>query len=225
MSLTDDQLAHRLVTGLTRPGSARTTPGLYRTLLRLLAVADLARAAGHHEGEVRTAIASWADTEYDEAGHIVGYGLTLRPTPHSFTVDDHQLYAWCALDTLFFPTVIGRPAQVESPCQATGAPVRLTVDPTTGVTDLDPATAVVSVVTVKEDCGSIRTAFCRQVHFFAHHDAATARLTGQPDTTILPVADAYRLAQPLADALLDNGTPDGCCPSVTTAATRSRTAR
>ena len=53
---------------------------------------------------------------------FLGWELTLRPTPHGFNVDGKQLYTWCALDTLFFPAVIGRPARVESPCAATALP-------------------------------------------------------------------------------------------------------
>lgn len=95
----------------------------------------------------------------------MGYGITLRPTPHRFVIDGNRLYVWCALDTLFFPAVIGCPAHIESPCAATGNPVSLTVDPATGVTALSPATAVVSIIT-PEPVGSVRTVFCHPVRFF-----------------------------------------------------------
>jgi hypothetical protein len=72
---------------------------------------------------------------------------------------------------LFFPAVIGRPARVESQCAATGIPVRSTVDPTAGVSSLDPSTAVVSIVT-PEQMRSVRTAFCNPSCFFATPDAA-----------------------------------------------------
>lgn len=208
-----DQLANQVVGELnTQPGSARRTPVVYRTLLQLLArgrpvtIATLARAVDRPDAEIQQTIATWADTEYDEQGRIVGYGLTLRPTPHRFTVDGRQLYAWCALDTLFFPKVIGQPAEVQSPCRGTGQPIRLTVEPSVGVTGLDPATAMVSIVTVDDGDGgngSVRTSFCDGVHFFATTEAATAWRAEHPGTTVLPVDDAYRLAQPLADTLLD----------------------
>ncbi|MCQ4438245.1 organomercurial lyase, partial [Clostridioides difficile] len=47
-------------------------------------------------------------TEWDDYGNVVGYGLTLRETPHTFEVDGRRLYTWCAFDTLFFPALIDR---------------------------------------------------------------------------------------------------------------------
>ncbi|MQA03853.1 MAG: organomercurial lyase MerB [Streptosporangiales bacterium] len=212
-----DQLAEQIAVAVAQVSGARTVPGLYRPLLRLLArgapvaLDDLATAAGRPPAEVRQAVAGWPDTEYDHAGRIIGYGITLPPTPHRFTVAGHPLYTWCALDTLIFPAIIDQPADIESPCHATGAPVRLTVDPTAGITRLDPATAVVSLVVPEQRCDSVRAAFCNQVHFFATAAAAGDWVAKHPGMTVLPVADAYRLGRPLIDGLLDTAAPTPCC--------------
>jgi alkylmercury lyase len=179
---------------------------LHAPLLRLLArgepvdVADLAPATGQSRDRVRQALADWTDTEYDSDGRIVGYGITLNPTPHRFTVDGVVLYTWCALDTLAFPALLGRPAEVSSPCAATGEPVRLHVDPVAGVSGLSPATAVVSMV-VPEALDWVRAAFCNQVHFFATGRAAAPWLAAHPGAKVVPAADAWRLGQCLDDVL------------------------
>lgn len=199
-----DDLAAELSQNL----GSREAPPLYAPLLRLLArgepvvVDDLAEATAVPAGEVRQALAGFADLETDEQGRVVGYGLTLRPTPHRFMVDGQRLYTWCALDTLVFPALLGRAASIESPCHGTGTPVRLTVDPEAGVTSVDPPTAVVSIVTPEEHT-SIRTTFCNQVHFFASRQAAQPWLGEHPGMTVLPVADAHRLGQALLPALPD----------------------
>ena len=124
---------------------------LLRAALRLLAhgapvtVTELAAAAGVDAGDLEETPIG-ADIEYDEQGRVLGWGLTLNPTPHRFTVAGHQLYTWCAPDTLVFPAVIGASAHVESECPVTVSAVRLTVDPVTGVTDLQPAAAMVAFV-------------------------------------------------------------------------------
>jgi alkylmercury lyase len=200
-------LAERLVASVTQAGSARTSPALCRALLQSLAlgkpvsVAQLASAAGHPVAEAENALVGWPDTEYDEQGRIVGWGLTLRPTPHRLIVESRQLYTWCALDTLFFPAVIGRRAQIESCCYATGVPIRLTVDPADGVSDLDPATAVVSLV-IPEKMSSVRTDFCNPGRFFATADAARDWQAEHPGMHVLPVAGAYHAARPLSESLL-----------------------
>jgi alkylmercury lyase len=205
-------LSDRLVASVGQAVSARTTPWLYRALLRLLShgepvtIVELAAAAGQASNVVQRAEAGWNDTEYDPQGRIVGWGLTLRPTPHRVTVDGKQLYTWCALDTLFFPAVIGRPARVESPCAATGIPIRLTVDPTAGVSALEPSTAVISIVTPAQ-MTSVRTAFCNPGRFFATLDAACDWQRKHPGTEVLSVVDAHRASRPLSEMLLGDNPP------------------
>jgi alkylmercury lyase len=210
---TQAQLAN-LTAAFNGGGAASARPWLWRPLLQLLAqgepvtVEQIAQATGHTPDQVREALAANPDTEYDEHGRITGSGLTQDPTPHRFEVDGRTLYTWCALDTLIFPTVLGRPAHVASPCQATGTPVRLTVEPDQ-VTSVEPATAFVSIVTPDAPT-SIRTAFCNQVHFFSTPAAAKGWLDQHPGATVLPVADAHTLGQPLTKALLAGGTPPSC---------------
>ena len=214
MSTDIEDLAARIGDSLG-PDSANMPPWLWRPLLHLLAlgepvtVDDLAAATGRTADEVRQALAGLADTEYDEQGRVIGHGITLRPTPHRFTVDGRQLYTWCALDTLLFPAVLGHPARVQSPCHGTGVPVHLTVEPDK-VTSVQPATAVVSIVT-PDACSSIRTAFCDQVPFFASPAAAQPWLDRHPGATTLPVAAAFALGGPLTQTLLTADGEGGCC--------------
>lgn len=196
--------------------SRHDSPGgwLWYPLLRLLArgepvtIPALAAVAGRPADEVTRAVSQLPDTEYDDDGRIVGYGITLRPTPHRFTVEGRPLYTWCALDTLIFPAVLDRPAQVESPCHTTGDPIRLTVEPDR-VTDVDPGTAVVSIVS-PDDLASVRASFCRHVHFFTDTAAAQTWLSEHPGGSVLPVADAHQLGREL-DAAHRDTEPSGRC--------------
>ncbi|GAB3662973.1 organomercurial lyase MerB [Nocardioides korecus] len=220
-SLSDD-LNNRLVS----PNESGLDPALLVPLLRLLAagepvaVTDLADAAGRSEDATRTALAATPETEYDDEGHIVGQGLTLRPTRHRFTVGGEELYTWCALDTLIFPVVIDRVATIESTSPTSGGTIRVTATPT-GVTAVEPATAVVSLVN-PEDLSSIRSSFCNQVHYFTSVEDAQPWLEANPGGEVLPVADAYRLATDLTATMLGRvasgtaSTPDAtgkhhCC--------------
>ena len=207
------QLAHRLNDSLggDNPGS---TPWMLRPLLDLLAhgapvtIDQLADATVTTVEQVRHALTAMSDTEYDEHGRIIGSGLTLRPTPHRFDIDGRQLYTWCALDTLIFPGILGRTAHVTSPCHSTGQPVHLTID-THGITNVEPATAVVSIV-IPDHPASIRAAFCHHVHFFATREAAEPWLAENPAATVVSVADAYQLGRPLTQSLLKGTSPSRC---------------
>ena len=139
------------------------------------------------------------DTEYDKQGRIIGQGLTLRPTRHRFTVAGQELYTWCALDTLIFPALLGRTAHVASISPASGSTITLTIDPTTGATNLEPANAVVSLAN-PDQITSIRSSFCSQVHYFTSPGDAAGWLKEHPDAEVLPVAEAQQLAAALAAA-------------------------
>lgn len=83
--------------------------------------------------------------QVDEQGNIVGAALTVRQTAHRVQVGGKELYAWCALDTLFIPGLLGEEADVASTCPVSGEPVRIIVTPD-GVQDFSPPDTAVSVV-------------------------------------------------------------------------------
>lgn len=213
MSTNVEYLATRL--GNSLGGAATGLPWLWSALLRLLArgepvtIEQLTEATGKPAEEVRAGLAALADTEYDEVGRVVGHGITLRPTPHSFEVDGRQLYTWCALDTLIFPAVLDRPTRVSSPCHSTGTLVRVEVDPHE-VVGVEPAAAVVSIVT-SDGCTSVRSAFCNQVHYFAAPAAAATWVHEHPDATVLPVREAFDLGHRLTQTLLTGPDHPPCC--------------
>ncbi|WP_019873237.1 organomercurial lyase MerB [Sporichthya polymorpha] len=209
-------LATRLAAAFNGGGASRARPWLWRPLLQLLARGEpvsldrIAEATGRTPEQVREALAANPDTEYDVHGHVVGSGLTQNPTPHCFEVDGRSLYTWCALDTLIFPTVLDRPAQVMSPTPGSGELVRVGVDPIAGITSLDPVTAVVSVLIPGTGAG-VRASFCNQVHFFAAPTLAAGWLTEHPGGVAIGVADAFELGRRLARDLAP-GTPSAAGP-------------
>lgn len=139
-------------------------------------------------------------TEYDNDGNIVGYGLTLRETSHALEIDGCRLYAWCALDTLMFPALIGQTARVSSHCAATGAPVSLTVTPNE-IRNVEPADAAVSLV-LPQTTANVRQSFCCHVHFFAHALAAKDWASKHQGVEIVSVQEAFGLGQELDRHLL-----------------------
>jgi alkylmercury lyase len=181
---------------------------LMRTTMRLLAhgtpvtMAQLAAAAGVDGLDLNDAPAG-NDIEYDDQGRVVGWGLTLNPTPHTYIVDGHHLYTWCAADTLLFPSILGKAARVESRCPTTDTVIRLTIDPHTGVIALSPDTAVISIPGSQEmDIARVRATTCNPGRFFAAAWVAQDWLSRHPDGTVLPVAEAYPRLRPISERLL-----------------------
>ncbi|ALR23103.1 Alkylmercury lyase [Sphingopyxis sp. LC81] len=149
---------------------------------------------------IAAVLAQTASTEYDDDGNIIGHGLTLRETAHSFEIDGRRLYAWCALDTLMFPALLGCTARVSSRCAATGAPVSLTVSPNE-IRAVEPADVAVSLVPPQET-NDVRRSFCCHVHFFASTHVAQDWASKRPGLTIIGVREAFCVGQELNRQLL-----------------------
>jgi alkylmercury lyase len=162
---------------------------------------EIAAAADKAPEAVRAALDQFPSAEWDDQGRVVGLGLTLHLTPNRLELEGHTLFAWCALDALLFPVLLGRPASIESPCRGTGEPVRIEVRPA-GIEAAEPPSAVVSVV-VAQDLASVRSVGCNNTHFFSSPEAASRWFEKHPEATIVPVEDAFRLGQLLAEGLLD----------------------
>jgi alkylmercury lyase len=129
------------------------------------------------------------DTEFDIQGNIVGWGITLLPTPHQFRVKGHSLFTWCAFDTVLFPSLLQSKAQVQSMCQTTGQPITFLATPE-GITNLTPATSVVSLMVPSSRCECVRGNFCGRSHFFQTKEAALPWIALHPDVVLLSVEGA-----------------------------------
>src|SRR6266498_53796 len=86
-------------------------------LIRQLAVgqpvsaAHLAVGLAMDEPAVGLVLQQMSDVDYDAAGNVVGFGLSLVPTAHQFTINGQTMYTWCALDTFLYMALLAQPAQ------------------------------------------------------------------------------------------------------------------
>jgi alkylmercury lyase len=193
--LTVEEMAKTLAERLN-PNPVRLL--LSQQLLRLLAngqpvsPGQLAKALHMPYDQITVFLQQSPSIEYDDAGNIIGAGLSLVPTSHRFQVNGHDLFTWCAMDTLLYPVVLQQTAQVESRCPVSRERIRLTVTPER-IEHLEPASAMVSVVIPEETCCNIRSTFCNHVHFFSSSDAATTWLATHTGLLMLPVTEAYQV--------------------------------
>ena len=194
-------IAERLAPANRPPGFAILLVTLLRELAKGSPVSQdtLAQSLGCPVERVGAVLEMAPDTEYDDNGNVSGYGISLRKTQHAFEVDGQRLYAWCALDTLIFPAVIGKTANILSQCPETGEPIVLTVTPDE-VRRLEPAGMVVSLL-MPGTSPAIRSSFCCHVHFFASSSAGESWRSQHPGSEMVSVAEAFRLGRAIARQL------------------------
>lgn len=139
--------------------------------------------------------------DFDDEGRLIGNALTMRPTRNALTINGRELYAWCALDTLFLPGLVGKTATVRSVSPVYGDAIQLTVSPE-GVEGFSPPEAVLSVVVpgVSIACepgrpGGAEGDVCSAMHFFTDRAEAAVYLGEGTDVAILTVEQASELAQ------------------------------
>ena len=177
-------------------------PHIYRLLAagEPITVEQLAAAGGWSTADVRAEAARNPGMDWDDAGRIAGFGLTLRPTPHRFTFDGRTVYAFCASDALLFPVILERPGVIESTCPGTGQSIRVEVSPDTA-TSIDPPQAVVSRIRPDHAVADIRAEICAPGNFFSSPHAATDWLTANPNGEVVPLADDFATTRRAATEL------------------------
>jgi alkylmercury lyase len=142
------------------------------------------------QDELHTHLVRLPDTEFDQHGNIVGWGVTLLPTSHRFQIQGRQLFTWCAFDTVLFPPLLQVEAQVQSTCPVTGHPITFVTTPKGIVKDLTPASSVMSLILPARRSDCVRGTFCVQSFFFRSEQAASSFLTDHPEAILLSVEEA-----------------------------------
>jgi alkylmercury lyase len=171
-------------------------------------VSHLARAVERGQADLAASLDRWPNVHYDQLGRVVAFaGLSVAPSEHRFEVAGRQLYTWCAWDTLFLPSLLGREARVESSCPVTGTDVRLSVGPD-GVQAADPPSLQVSFpAAASTDTSDIIASFCCHVHFLAGQGAADSWLADNQNGLTLSLEDAVELGRLATQQLLEDGRP------------------
>ena len=179
---------------------------LKKLILQLLSIgkpisaAEFAEKTQIHEDQVklRFEMLKHAGYEFDDAGNLVGAALTLVPTPHHFQVKGNELFAWCALDTIFLPSFIGESAIVRSTGPTTGYIIELTVSPD-GIETYSPPDIVVSIsipgISCSFDITGPQSDTCSQMHFFSSRGAAKTWLKDHPGVEILTIDETWELVR------------------------------
>lgn len=148
--------------------------------------------------------------EFDKEGNVLGFGLTLVPTPHAYEANGRKLYTWCAVDALKFPVMLKHAAQIESPDPITGEKVRVCVT-ANRVERVEPEGAVVSWVN-NVDVTDIRGSICKDVHFFSSPETASEWIAEHPGKTFYPVNDVYQAMKHMVqNNFSDMETTKTCC--------------
>ena len=162
-----------------------------------LSLIHLARRLQMSQEKLAVHLARVPDTEFDEQGNIVGWGITLLPTQHQFRLKELPLFTWCAFDTVLFPPLLQVEAHVQSICEATDQPITFVATPE-GIADLLPATSILSLILPTERCDCVRGTFCEQSLFFQSEEAASSWIALHPDAVLLSVEEAAVLGQIVA---------------------------
>jgi alkylmercury lyase len=178
------------------PEQQQLALAVYRHLARgePVVAGDLASDLGRDESDVADTLGPWPGVYRSDDARVTSFwGLAIPEMPHRFRVNGRQLFTWCAWDALFIPELIGRTAEVESRPPTNGEAVRLIVDPD-GVRELDPETAVVSMLSPTQAFDyRVIIGFCHFVHFFSSSEEGEQWVSQHPGTFLLSVPEAHEL--------------------------------
>jgi alkylmercury lyase len=133
--------------------------------------------------------------EIDSDGNLVGGVLSLVPTNYRISMDNIDVFAWCAYDAIYAPGVLGKTAQIASTDPITGEPINITIT-LDGVIEVRPEETVVSVVGPETNTiGGRESIRCTQMVFFTSRESAHQWLQGRDDIAILSVEEVFEIAR------------------------------
>ena len=176
------------------PEGQRISLSLYRLLAEghPVSLHQLSGSTNFSVDFVRDLIGPWSGIAWDREDRITGFwGLTLSPTKHRFRVGGHDLFTWCAWDTLFIPQLLGQDAEVESDCPETGQHISLIIAPG-GIKAVHPPGVVLSFVTPPSSDiqSNVIGTFCCHVHFLRSRDEGEKWISRHPGTFLLQIEEA-----------------------------------
>jgi len=129
--------------------------------------------------------------QLDNSGNMVGTAISLVPTSHKIRIDGKNLYAWCAYDAIYAPSVIGKNAIIDSVDPINHEPLRIKVSPE-GVTESEPKGIFATVVGIDADArGGAESPRCNQMHFFASEGNAKKWATDHLGVMIMTVDQLF----------------------------------
>ena len=194
-----DAMAERLSEQLQCEQEDLCLPILHQvTRGKPLSKTALATSLQISQDELEQRLTHLPDTEFDQEGNIVGWGVTLVPTRHRFQIDGLALFTWCAFDTVLFPPSLKQTAQVSSTCPITGQSITFVATPAGVVKDLTPTYSVMSLIipTMRDEC--VRATFCEHSLFFHSEQAASSYLASHPEAVLLSIEEAAKVGKSVA---------------------------
>ena len=154
---------------------------------------EIAAATALDNKVVDEIVDNWIGVFKNDAGSIIGFwGMGLSSMKHKLRMNDIETYAWCAIDTLFIPELLGLDAQINSSCPVTGKEISLEI--THGKVTYSPESAVMSLVKPDKEFDStenILTNFCHYVHFFIDKEAGDSWAAHKPGIFIVSIEEGY----------------------------------
>ncbi|MGD8566724.1 MAG: alkylmercury lyase family protein [Gammaproteobacteria bacterium] len=214
-----DQLPvlHRLTALLPlkqrQDGLAAPVKRIHQNILQSLAlrgcVPERDELACLHEGvDIQGAVHTLAENDLivqdGTTGKITGaYPMTTEKTPHEVTLNNHRLFAMCALDAVSIAPVFNSEVVIRSVCHLSGAPI-LIHQRRKEVCAVEPVSEPAIGIRWQQTNGCAAHSLCTEMVFFK--DGATARQwqDGNVDSrSVLTLAEAITVGTAFFRHLLD----------------------
>ena len=158
--------------------------------------------AGITVDSVNERLNSWPGVFRDHSGRVVGFwghAIDKLDPEYRLVADGNTTYAWCALDTLFIPGIIGKAVRVEASDPISGEAVSVVVDGD-GVREVTPAGALVSMAIPDGPFGyDVIESFCHRVLFFASDQTGARWVARHNGASLLSVEQAFELGRVLTE--------------------------
>lgn len=116
---------------------------------------------------------SWTGVSFDDNKNIDGFwGLSTTKTRHSFELNNHTLYTWCAWDLLFMPVIFQQTITAHTTCPVTDNEIKLTISKDK-IEQAKPQDAMITFIkpALEQLKSDVTQSFCQYVFFVESEQA------------------------------------------------------
>lgn len=177
-------------------------------------IPDQEELAGLYDiGDIRLAVCTLAENDLivldGTSGKISGaYPMTMEKTPHEVELNNHRVFAMCALDAVSIAPVFNTKVVIRSSCHQTGVPVAIHQQQRI-VCAVDPDPGLMIGIRWQQTHGCAAHSLCAEMVFFK--DGATARQWHADDEesmSVLTLSEAITVGTAFFGSLIDKSLLD-----------------
>ena len=170
-----------------------------------ISVQDFANEIKLTNEQADAILENWTGVSFDDNKNIDGFwGLSTTKTRHSFELNNHTLYTWCAWDLLFMPVIFQQTITAHTTCPVTDNEITLIISKNK-IEQAKPVDAMITFIkpALEQLKANVTQSFCQYVFFVESEQAGLEWKKGREGGFLLDLDTGFDLGKNIINDVFD----------------------